>query len=145
MLTPCKPCMCTGAPCEQCMFGYRSAEDNHNAMKNLIESTLRGEKPLGYGVAEKYMAVHKNWREQIQEMEPKSETVVEERHDMKIVQIDKSEVIQNICNDVEVFRLKLDDLSIANLQDKSIKVIKRDMQKEDVTYLYFVLKEETNE
>ncbi len=61
---------------------------------------------------------------------------------MKIVQIEESEVISKICNDVNVLRLKVDDYSICNLQDKSIKVIKRDMQKEDVKYLYFVLVEE---
>ena len=58
---------------------------------------------------------------------------------MKIVQIDKSAVIANICNDNDVFRLKIDDCSICNLQDKSIKVIKRDMQNENVDYVYFVL------
>lgn len=60
---------------------------------------------------------------------------------MTIVQIKESEVIKNICNDVNVFRLKIDDCSICNLQDKAIKVIKRDMQKPDVKYLYFVLVE----
>lgn len=61
---------------------------------------------------------------------------------MKIVQIEESEVIKNMCNGVNVFRLKVDDCSICNLQDKSIKTINRDMQKEDVHYLYFVLVEE---
>ena len=28
MLTPCNPCICTGASCEQCMFGYQSAQTN---------------------------------------------------------------------------------------------------------------------
>ena len=60
---------------------------------------------------------------------------------MKIIQIEESEVIKMICNDVNVFRLKVDDCSICNLQDKAIKVIKRDMQKEDVKYLYFILVE----
>lgn len=58
---------------------------------------------------------------------------------MKIVQIDKSAVIANLCNDVDVFRLKISDCSMCNLQDKSIKVIKRDMQNEEVEYLYFAL------
>lgn len=58
---------------------------------------------------------------------------------MKIVQIDESAVIANLCNDNDVFRLKVDDCSMCNLQDKSIKTIKRDMQKEDVEYLYFAL------
>ena len=61
---------------------------------------------------------------------------------MKIVQIEESEVIKNICDNANVFRLKVDDCSICNLQDKSIKTINRDMQKEDVHYLYFVLVEE---
>lgn len=58
---------------------------------------------------------------------------------MKIVQIDKSAVIANLCNDVDVLRLKISDCSICNLQEKTIKVIKRDMQNEEVEYLYFVL------
>lgn len=58
---------------------------------------------------------------------------------MKIVQIDKSAVIANLCNDVDVFRLKISDCSMCNLQDKTIKVIKRDMQNEEVEYLYFAL------
>lgn len=63
---------------------------------------------------------------------------------MKIVQIEESDVIKNICNDVPVFRLKVDDCHICNLQDKSIKTIKRDMQN-DVQYLYFILVEEKGE
>lgn len=62
MLTPCNPCSCPGAPCEQCMFGYQSEESNHETMKNLIEKTLKGEKPHGYRVAERYMDIHKNWK-----------------------------------------------------------------------------------
>ena len=58
---------------------------------------------------------------------------------MKIVQIDESAVIANLCNDNNVFRLKVDDCSMCNLQDKSIKVINRDMQNEDVEYVYFAL------
>lgn len=58
---------------------------------------------------------------------------------MIIKQIKEEEVISNLCNDADVFRLKIDDCSICNLQDKAIKVIKRDMAKEDVKYLYFVL------
>lgn len=58
---------------------------------------------------------------------------------MNIKQIKKEEVISNLCNDINVFRLKVDDCSICNLQEKAIKVIKRDMAKEDVEYLYFVL------
>ena len=57
---------------------------------------------------------------------------------MKIVQIEESDVIKNICNDVPVFRLKVDDCHICNWQDKSIKTIKRDMQN-DVQDLYFIV------
>ena len=60
---------------------------------------------------------------------------------MTIVQIKENEVIKRICEDENVFRLKVDDCSICNLQDKSFKTIKRDMQKPDVKYLYFVLVE----
>lgn len=61
---------------------------------------------------------------------------------MNIKQIKKEEVISNLCNDINVFRLKVDDCSICNLQEKAIKVIKRDMAKEDVEYLYFVLEKD---
>lgn len=66
ILTPCSPCICSGAPCEQCMFGYRSAEDNHKSMKRLIEAVERGEKPFGYQLVDSYKIVHSNWREQME-------------------------------------------------------------------------------
>ena len=42
MLTPCSPCICTEASCEQCMFGYQSAETKHKLMKQIIELVDRG-------------------------------------------------------------------------------------------------------
>lgn len=64
MLDPCNPCVCPGAPCEQCTFGYRSKEDNHENMKSLIERVESGEKPIGWRCVETYKTYHKNWREE---------------------------------------------------------------------------------
>ena len=66
MLTPCKPCVCNRASCEQCMFGYKSAETNHKRMKQIIELVDRGETPNGYLLALRYKKYHPNWREQIE-------------------------------------------------------------------------------
>jgi hypothetical protein len=38
LLSPCSPCVCLGAPCEQCMFGYKSAEENHRLLKDVLEN-----------------------------------------------------------------------------------------------------------
>ena len=67
MLTPCNPCICPGAPCEQCIFGYKSREEKHRLMKQLIESVNRGEKPNGYLIARRYKIYHNNWEEQMEE------------------------------------------------------------------------------
>lgn len=69
MLTPCSPCVCFGAPCEQCMFGYKSDQSNHEAMKTLIIGYLNGRRDPGYRCAERYMELHKNWKEQMGEYE----------------------------------------------------------------------------
>ena len=66
MLTPCNPCICTGASCEQCMFGYQSAETKHKRMKQIIELVDRGEKPNGYLLAQRYKNYHHNWEEQME-------------------------------------------------------------------------------
>lgn len=65
MLNPCDPCCCPGVPCEHCRFGYRSAESNHNLMKDLIIAIEAGEKPVGWKAAETYMTFHRNWREEL--------------------------------------------------------------------------------
>lgn len=65
MLTPCSPCCCPGAPCEQCMFGYNDEESNHRIMKDLILKIANGGKPIGWRNAETYMDYHKDWREEI--------------------------------------------------------------------------------
>ena len=66
MLTPCNPCICTGASCEQCMFGYQSAETNHTQMKQIMELVDRGEKPNGYLLAQRYKNYHNNWKKQME-------------------------------------------------------------------------------
>lgn len=67
MLTPCSPCLCSGAPCEQCMFGYRSDENNHRIMKNMFKTVASGENALPYEfkLVEKYKNYHTNWKEQL--------------------------------------------------------------------------------
>lgn len=65
MLDPCSPCCCPGAPCEHCMFGYRSKEENHASMKELITKLVTGENPYGCGAAKTYMTYHKDWRKEI--------------------------------------------------------------------------------
>ena len=67
MLTPCSPCVCFGAPCEQCMFGYQSAYTKHKQMKRLIELVDKGEKPCGYLLPERYKSMHSNWKEHMEE------------------------------------------------------------------------------
>lgn len=67
MLTPCKPCICSKAPCEQCMFGYKSTETNHEQMKRLIELVDAGEKPCGYLLVERYKSMHLDWMEHMEE------------------------------------------------------------------------------
>jgi hypothetical protein len=65
MLNPCKPCICPGAPCEQCSFGYRSEEENHEKLKKLLLAVNAGEKTSGWKHAEFYMQFHANWREEL--------------------------------------------------------------------------------
>lgn len=65
MLTPCNPCICSTASCEQCMFGYQSKETKHEQMKRLIELADYGQKPNGYLLVERYKDIHHNWKEQM--------------------------------------------------------------------------------
>ena len=67
MLNPCSPCVCKGAPCEQCLFGYQSKENNHKSMKELLLDYMAGKKSVGWKCAELYMSYHKNWREELDE------------------------------------------------------------------------------
>lgn len=62
----------------------------------------------------------------------------EEKSEMKLEQISEAKVLENLANGFKVFRMKLDDYSIVNLEEKSIKTIKRDMESE-TKYLYFAL------
>ena len=56
---------------------------------------------------------------------------------VKIVQIDKEEVLTTLCKGVEVYRFNVDDNKIASLKEKSIKTITNDMAKD--IYVYFIL------
>lgn len=64
MLNPCSPCVCSGATCEQCMFGYRSKESNHEHMKELFLAVEAGEKPAGWKVVETYKSYHPDWKKE---------------------------------------------------------------------------------
>lgn len=67
MLTPCNPCICPGAPCEQCMFGYHTDEQNHRIMKDIFKTVASGENDLAYEfkLVERYKMFHPNWKEQL--------------------------------------------------------------------------------
>lgn len=67
MLKPCNPCVCIGAPCEQCMFGYMPAKDAHELMKKLIIALNQGEKPVGWKNAETYKRYHPDWEKEMEE------------------------------------------------------------------------------
>ena len=90
MLNPCKPCCCPGAPCEQCGFGYRTPEENHESMKQLLIEFNAGKKPIGWKAAELYMFHHNDWQSEL----PEKETVK--------VKVKKVTVKNNRRNPVEV-------------------------------------------
>lgn len=71
MLNPCRPCCCPGAPCEQCGFGYRTREENHESMKQLLIEFNAGEKPIGWKAAELYMFYHSDWKSELPELPEK--------------------------------------------------------------------------
>ena len=60
------------------------------------------------------------------------------KNEMKLEQISEAKVLENLAKGIKVFRMKLDDYSIINLEEKSIKTIKQDMESE-TKYLYFAL------
>ena len=51
---PCKPCLCPSAPCEQCMFGYKSFEERHRLLNDVIENNRYS------GIVERYKLYHKD-------------------------------------------------------------------------------------
>lgn len=66
LMNPCSPCVCPGAPCEQCTFGYRPATENHESMKKLLLKYMATEEMFpGRESAKLYMAYHPNWRDEI--------------------------------------------------------------------------------
>ena len=68
MLTPCNPCLCPGTPCEHCLFGYQSKEQNHEKMRDIIIRVNNGnEKPGDNYLAERYKLLHPNWQEEMKE------------------------------------------------------------------------------
>ena len=67
MLEPCNPCVCSRAPCEQCMFGYNSRKINHELMKKLLLAVDAGEKPDGWRCAETYKIFHRNWKAELED------------------------------------------------------------------------------
>lgn len=57
---------------------------------------------------------------------------------MRLKPIAPEEVINLLLNDVTVYRLTVNSTTLANLENKSIKSIKKDLEKEG-TYLYFII------
>lgn len=57
----------------------------------------------------------------------------------KIKQIEESQVMSFLLNDKPVYRLNIENDSLADLRTKTIQVIKRDMEKD--CYLYFTIEE----
>ncbi len=84
MLNPCSPCVCTGAPCEQCMFGYRSREENHESMKKLFLAVEAGEKPIGWRCVENYKCYHPDWEKEFPSEEKDEKKEETKREPMKI-------------------------------------------------------------
>ena len=37
LFDPCKPCICSGAPCEQCMFGYKREKERIKILKEILK------------------------------------------------------------------------------------------------------------
>lgn len=65
MLNPCKPRICPGAPCEQCHFGYLTAEVQHKILKDMILNVEFGRSSYGRSAVELYEKYHTNWREEL--------------------------------------------------------------------------------
>ena len=62
MLTPCDPCVypeCT--KCEQCRFGYRSAQSAHNEMKDILVNYPDS------STAKYYRNMHRDWQKQMED------------------------------------------------------------------------------
>lgn len=57
----------------------------------------------------------------------------------KIRQLEKSEVIPAICNNVEVIRVNINKMIACDLRSKTINTILNDFEKAD--YIYFTLEE----
>lgn len=49
---PCSPCLCPGAPCEQCMFGYISDHEKAKLLKEVLE------KEQFTGIVDRYKFFH---------------------------------------------------------------------------------------
>ena len=119
MLNPCSPCVCTGAPCEQCMFGYRSLESNHEHMKELLLAYTRGEKPSGWKCAAIYTQFHSNWRDELGECEKPDFT----NHD---ISFDYDFVPDKKENHMLKVKIISEPFSIVTLEKKVTQFINRD-------------------
>ena len=56
-----------------------------------------------------------------------------------IKQLNESEVIPAICNDIKVIRVNLDKMVACELGNKAINTIRNDFEKAD--YIYFTVEE----
>lgn len=69
MLNPCKPCVCSVAPCEQCVFGYASDEERHKRILKLLLEFKANKKTIGWKCAETFMRYHPDWEKEIKKEE----------------------------------------------------------------------------
>ena len=84
MINPCNPCVCLGTPCEQCEFGYTSAEYKHNKMVNIIQRVEAGKGSLfEESLVEKYKCRNRDWIKQMG-LEEKGETDMNNRKEAGI-------------------------------------------------------------
>lgn len=61
---------------------------------------------------------------------------------VKILDSHISCILQKLCDGEKIFRINLDNMTIADLGDKSINVIKRDGYKYPNKYVYFMIDNE---
>lgn len=61
----------------------------------------------------------------------------------RIIQVEPKNVIPLLCEGVIVYRINLEQEMVTNLDDKQLRVIRRDLDKD--IYLYFIVDEEAEE
>lgn len=59
---------------------------------------------------------------------------------VKIRQLNESEIIPAICENIKIIRVNLDKMIACDLADKSVNTIRKDFSRAD--YIYFTVEEE---